>query len=136
MFKDSGTLQITTLGGTQSALLHLSGEMDTGSASLLLASVEPLLRAGHKHLILDCGELTFCDSQGLRAMKAVADRLSPEGELTIARPSETLSRIINYTSLRECFQMVGRHRSTDPPRYRRWARSIGGATSNRRLVSR
>ncbi len=126
MHEESGRLGITLLGGTDTAVLRLSGELDGSTADSLIAGADVPLQTGQPHLIIDCGDLTFCDSYGLRAMEVLADRSGPAGSVTIVHPSETLNRLFDCTRLGERFQVVGNHRSSDVQRYRRWTAFAGG----------
>ena len=46
------------------------GELDVATAPLLRAELDALRNAGHRHLIVDLGRLSFIDSSGLRCILA------------------------------------------------------------------
>jgi anti-anti-sigma factor len=99
-------LEIEVLAESDATRLHLRGEMDAATADLLVVEAETLIVRGHNRLILDCSDLTFCDSYGLRAMTALSERVHPDGTVTIARPSVTLARMLDFTRLAERFEIV------------------------------
>jgi anti-anti-sigma factor len=96
---EAATLRIHSLHTAETGLLRLSGELDPSTADRLLADAEALLDAGVHAVVLDCHELTFCDSYGLRAMGLLWQRLQPHGTVTIARPSAMLRRLLDVTGL-------------------------------------
>jgi anti-anti-sigma factor len=98
--------RIDVLADTRAALLRLTGELDAGSASFLVADAERLVLQGHRHLVLDCGGITFCDSYGLRALKVLSDRLRPDGSVTLARPSTQLLDLLHTADLQDQFEIA------------------------------
>lgn len=95
-------IDVVTAGGG-AATLCLSGELDADTAGALVADAEALVDEGHRHLALDCSDVTFCDSFGLRAMMLLWDRVQPDGTVAISQPSDTLTRILDITGLAEKF---------------------------------
>ena len=79
--------------------VQLSGDLDTATAGSLTTITEKWRRSGHRHFVLDCAEVTFCNSWGLRAMTALLAAVEPDGSVTIRRPSGTLSRLLGVTGL-------------------------------------
>ncbi len=87
------------------AVLRLSGELDAVGAGLLLVEAEPLVRRGHRHLVLVCGAVTVCNSVGLRAIVRLWGRVQPDGSVTVTRPSPTVAHILDITGLAGLFQI-------------------------------
>jgi anti-sigma B factor antagonist len=106
MLLEPTSLRIDLLTDSKAALLRLTGSLDSDSASALVADAERLVLRGHRHLILDCGAVTFCDSFGLRAMLVLRDRVRPDGSVTIGRPSDTLMRLLEISGEAESFDIV------------------------------
>ncbi len=107
MLLEPGRLQIDVLADTHAALLRLTGELEASSASDLVADAERLVLQGHRHLILDCVGITFCDSYGLRALTLLADRLHPDGSVTLARPSGGLLELLGIAGVKGRFEIAG-----------------------------
>jgi anti-anti-sigma factor len=100
-------LRIDVLADTQAALLRLTGALDASSAACLVADSERLVLNGHRHLILDCAGVSFCDSYGLRALTVLSDRLDPDGSVTLARPSAQLLELLELADLSNRFEFAG-----------------------------
>ncbi len=107
MLLEPGRLQIDVLADTHAALLRLTGELEATSASDLVADAERLVLQGHQHLILDCAGLTFCDSYGLRALTLLADRVQPDGSVTLAHPSAGLRELLDIVGVSSRFEVAG-----------------------------
>jgi len=95
--------RLVVQAGTDAAEVRLSGEMDMATADAMLDPAHQLVAGGHRHLVLNCGSLDFCDSQGLMAMIGLLKAVEPDGSVTIAEPSETLVRALTITGLVERF---------------------------------
>jgi len=104
---EPGRLQVDVLADTHTALLRLTGELEATSASDLVADAERLVLQGHRHLILDCVGVSFCDSYGLRALTVLADRLQPDGSVTLAGPSNGLLQLLEIVGVRGRFKIAG-----------------------------
>jgi anti-anti-sigma factor len=85
------------------AEIRLTGDMDMETADDMLAPARQLVADGHLRIILDCGSLNFCDSQGLKAMIALLKAVQPDGSVTIRNPSETLLKGFTVTGLVDRF---------------------------------
>ncbi|BBX10511.1 STAS domain-containing protein [Mycolicibacterium aichiense] len=86
----------------QSACVRLSGDLDFVSSPQLLDTVSELLADNGRlrHLHLDFGGVTFCDSAGLAAL-IVIERHTAEADVRLHldhRPSQ-LDRILDVTGL-------------------------------------
>ncbi len=89
------------------ARLRLTGDLDMETADSLVAAAEGLVLEGHRDVTVDCAGLTFCDSYGLRALQRVAGLVGPDGSASIARPSATLSRILQISGIADSFTIAG-----------------------------
>lgn len=113
MLLEPARFRIDVLADTRAALLRLTGELDGTSASALVADGERLVLQGHRHLILDCAGVSRCDEFGLRALTVLADRLDPEGSVTLARPPADLLDLLDEADLTGRFHLAAA-RSTSP----------------------
>ena len=93
------SLTIDVDGNASPAVLRLSGELDSDTAGSLDTQGRALVADQHRHLILDCSGLTFCDSFGLRTMMNLWQSVQPDGSVTIASPSDHLNRLLQITGL-------------------------------------
>jgi anti-sigma B factor antagonist len=96
------TLEIERIDDTRCARLVLRGDLDLYSAPALddqLVAVE-----GEKWpvLFLDCRELPFIDSAGLRLVMRTHARARQDGRrMVVIRGPETVDRVISLTGLDE-----------------------------------
>jgi anti-anti-sigma factor len=63
-------------------VVNLGGEVDSVSASELESRVLPLLEQGVKELLIDCTDLAYINSAGLRVFLLAAKQLAPDGMLS------------------------------------------------------
>ncbi|MCU1352719.1 MAG: anti-sigma-factor antagonist [Acidimicrobiales bacterium] len=106
-------LDIDVLADTQVALVRLVGSLDPATSGTLVDEADRLVAQGHRHLIIDCHGVTFCDSYGLRALLILSRRVRPEGTVTLARPSPVLFRLLELVGLLEHFEVAGGRRARD-----------------------
>lgn len=82
------------------ALVSLSGEIDLHSGPLLDAVLQEALGSGAPSVVLDMGEVSFCDAGGLGRLVANAKKLRNAGrELSIRGAPEPLRKLLHLTAL-------------------------------------
>ena len=64
-------LSIETTGFGERVQIHLHGDLDVATASIVLEHVQALFATGITELIVDASELTFVDSKGLSLLLAL-----------------------------------------------------------------
>jgi anti-sigma B factor antagonist len=80
------------------AVLSIVGELDLESEAVLADAIASALGAAGSQLILDCGDLSFCDSRGLGLLLALRQTLDDRGgSLVLAAPSPQLLRTLELT---------------------------------------
>lgn len=82
-------------------IIHVAGELDfTTAAALRSRAVTAALAVRCVGLVLDLGEVTFCDSSGLGALVGIWKAVRAEGgSLLLARPSEPCRRLLARTGV-------------------------------------
>ena len=66
-------------------LIALTGRLDGTTAGLLEERFNSLIQLGERHFVLDCSELTYLSSAGLRVLFAATRKLtSPGGRIVFA----------------------------------------------------
>jgi anti-sigma B factor antagonist len=84
------------------AVVAVSGELDLATASELLAAVGDLIDTGHDRVVLDLGDLTFCDSAGLSVIARLTKRIGAvQGALILARPARIVRAVLEVTGMTE-----------------------------------
>ncbi|MFJ9079364.1 STAS domain-containing protein [Streptomyces sp. NPDC102278] len=82
------------------ALAHVVGDLDITTAPHLRAQALALIDQGHRHLILDLGAVTFCDSTGFSALVGIYRcAKTADGTLALAAVPDRLERLLDLTGL-------------------------------------
>ncbi|MFD9571967.1 STAS domain-containing protein [Streptomyces sp. NPDC059982] len=82
------------------ALTRITGELDIATAPHLRAQALALIEQGHRHLILDLGAVTFCDSSGFNALVGILRcAKTVGGSLVLAAVPDRLARLLDLTGL-------------------------------------
>ena len=76
-----------------------SGRLDTAAAVAVTDAVKPLLDATDKEIVLDCSELEYISSSGLRIFLSIRKEAAAHG-------SKVIVRSIN-ADIRQVFVMTG-----------------------------
>ena len=80
-------------------IAKFSGRLDTAAAVQTAEDVNPLLEAEHKEIVLDCTELEYISSSGLRIFLSVRKEAAAHG-------SKVIVHNIN-ADIRQVFMMTG-----------------------------
>ena len=80
-------------------IAKFSGRLDTAAAVQTAEDVKPLLEAANKEIVLDCTELEYISSSGLRIFLSVRKEAANHG-------SKVIVRNIN-ADIRQVFMMTG-----------------------------
>lgn len=76
-----------------------SGRLDTAAAVTTVEDVKPLMAAEKKEIVLDCSELEYISSSGLRIFLSIRKEAASHG-------SKVIVRNIN-ADIRQVFMMTG-----------------------------
>ena len=80
-------------------IASFSGRLDTAAAAATTGAVKPLLEAENMEIILDCSELDYISSSGLRIFLSIRKEAATHG-------SKVIVRNIN-ADIRKVFMMTG-----------------------------
>ncbi|MDI1462122.1 STAS domain-containing protein [Catellatospora sp. KI3] len=101
-------------------VVELIGELDLDSAPMLRAVLSDLLDRGRFRIVVDAGELRFCDSVGLSALLLSHRACAAQGGfLRLARVGELLANLLGMVGLSEvltCYDSVAGAAAGDPGR--------------------
>ena len=89
----------TILENGNQLIAQFSGRLDTAAAIPTAEAVKPLLEAENKELVLDCSELEYISSSGLRIFLSIRKEAGAHG-------SKVVVRNIN-ADIRQIFVMTG-----------------------------
>jgi anti-sigma B factor antagonist len=99
------TLDVSTAGPQgHTAVVKVSGEIDLRTAQALKTGLLDLVQAGFGRIVVDFGDVRFCDATGLGALVAAQNRLAPDaGGLRLAGVRPAQRRLFGITGLDRLF---------------------------------
>ena len=92
-------MKTTIVESGNQLIARFSGRLDTPAAVQTAEDVKPLLEASNREIILDCTELEYISSSGLRIFLSIRKEASAHG-------SKVIVRNIN-DDIRQVFMMTG-----------------------------
>lgn len=87
-----------------SGRLRLVGEADLASSEALVEGFEALVSAGARDAVIDCADLTYLDSTGIRALIQGNGQLA--GTVTLQRPTPPVARILDAMALGQVLRIT------------------------------
>jgi anti-sigma B factor antagonist len=101
-------LVLTTEIEGDRAVIAIKGELDAYTAPGVEEQIAKLMSEQTHDIVLDLSETAFLDSSGLRAILTAHRKLTTEqGSLTLRRPSEPVTRLLEITGLSDHFRTDG-----------------------------
>ena len=98
------TTQIQEKG--DQVIAKFSGRLDTAEAVQTAEDVKPLLEATNKEIILDCTELTYISSSGLRIFLSIRKEAAAHGSKVIVRNiNADISQVFMMTGFVSLFEI-------------------------------
>ncbi|CAM5507963.1 Anti-sigma factor antagonist OS=Streptomyces albaduncus OX=68172 GN=FHS32_002789 PE=3 SV=1 [Streptomyces griseoloalbus] len=92
-------------------LLEVAGDLDHSNAQQLRRAAAGAVLSAGLLLVVDLGELGFCDSSGITALIAVRNHVVAAGAgLVVVAVPETLRRLLSLTGLDQVFDLRDSHR--------------------------
>src|SRR4051812_16611308 len=91
--------------GACAPAIPLPRGMGPSPAEAMLAPAHQLVAEGHRHIVLSCAALDFCDSQGLMAMLRLLEAVQPDGSVTLTQPSKMLVKMRTITGVVDQFRI-------------------------------
>jgi anti-anti-sigma factor len=88
---------LTVSAGTTPGLYRLDGYLDLSTTPVLLDAVASPNGDG-RDLVLDCRDLSFVDSQGIRAFIAIA-QATPAGSVRLTELRAEIARVLRLVGL-------------------------------------
>ncbi|MER7705716.1 STAS domain-containing protein [Kitasatospora sp. NPDC097605] len=85
-------------------VLALHGELDLDSVAVLRQALDRALALPGTVVVIDCGDLAFCDSTGVSALLEAAGRAAGFGSrIELARPRPLVRRVLELTGVTDAF---------------------------------
>jgi anti-anti-sigma factor len=86
-------------------LIRLDGELDMASYELVVEEIRKPELDGVSQWAVDCSDLTFMDSCGLRAILSLAGDAGSLGSVVLYEPQDQVRRLIETTGLGEVLRI-------------------------------
>ncbi len=104
----SDVFSISSEGSENPRVVALAGKLDAGSQSAAERYLESIVAEGATHVVLDCTELEFISSAGIRALLFLVKRVKPIGgavSVCAARPH--VRQMLEFTGLKSILSISG-----------------------------
>ncbi|GAA2976846.1 STAS domain-containing protein [Actinokineospora diospyrosa] len=103
---DPALLTITVDDQAATAVVSVIGQLDFGTTPELLRAADAVVSSG-RAVVLDLGEVSFCDSSGLSALVRLHKAaVAAGGALTLARLRPQVAATISATALDRLFTIA------------------------------
>ena len=99
------TFNIQNGGDTMTGVL--TGRLDTAASQQFAADIQPLLDNADKHIVLDCENLEFISSSGLRLFLSLRKAtIAKGGDVTIKGVSDEIKQVFTITGFYSLFKFA------------------------------
>ena len=89
-------------------VVKFAGRLDTPASGEAAVAVQPVIEAAEKTIILDCGELTYISSSGLRIFLSIRKAAATKGGRVIIRDiNNEIRQIFVMTGFLNLFEIEG-----------------------------
>ncbi|AUY53379.1 STAS domain-containing protein [Streptomyces sp. CB01881] len=103
---EPGGITIEARPWAEGTVLTLRGELDLDTVGSVEAALDAALAGPATVVVLDCGDLEFCDSTGLNAMLRARARAEAGGSrIELARPRPLVLRMLELTGATDAFRI-------------------------------
>ena len=103
-------MEITKQKQSNFTVVSLSGRLDTTNYSALDKELETIINSGEKNILIDCTEMSYVSSSGLRVFLVYLKKLKAEGgKLILSNMQATIKEVFTiagFTSLFEIYDTV------------------------------
>jgi anti-anti-sigma factor len=87
-------------------IVGLQGRMDSNTARIVEEKMLSLIDRGENHLVVDCAELDYVSSAGLRVFLMAAKRLTrTKGKLVLSTLNDDVKQVFDLTGFSSIFQI-------------------------------
>jgi anti-anti-sigma factor len=89
-------------------VLGLRGRMDSSTSRIVEEKLLGLVDRGENQLVVDCAQLDYISSAGLRVFLMAAKRLTQaKGKLVVATLNDDVKQVFDLTGFSSIFQICG-----------------------------
>lgn len=84
-------------------ILSVNGRVDASTAPVLEQKILTLIAAGEQHLVIDCAQLQYISSAGLRVLLVAAKRLASTGKFAVAALNNQIREVLDIAGFSSIF---------------------------------
>lgn len=101
-------MKVTILQKEQESVVRIAGELDTISTTEQADDLQQVLNIADKALVMDCSELEYISSAGLRFfMQLKRESEAKGGSIRITNMNEDVADIFRMSGFKNIFQIEG-----------------------------
>ena len=87
-------------------LVSLKGDLDTSAAQDTEKEFKPLMEVKDKNIVLDCSDLNYISSSGLRLFLSLLKSCKPNGSsLTLTNLNDNIKKVFSMTGFSSLFDI-------------------------------
>ena len=102
--------------GADHVVFTLAGDLDLAAHARLQTGLDQSWDAS-TDLVIDCSQVTFLDSMGLRVLVHAMQRATAaDRAIALAAPSQPVLRVLELAGVTELFPVTGRHPDSEQAR--------------------
>lgn len=99
-------MKTTINENAENILVKLSGDLDTAAAQETEKEFKPLMDAKGKTIAIDCSELNYVSSSGLRLFLSLLKSCKPNGNiLTLENLNDNIKKVFTMTGFSSLFNI-------------------------------
>ena len=99
-------MKVTILQKEQESVVRIAGELDTVATTEQADDLQQVLNIADKALVMDCGELEYISSAGLRFfMQLKRESEAKGGSIRITNMNEDVADIFRMSGFKNIFQI-------------------------------
>jgi stage II sporulation protein AA (anti-sigma F factor antagonist) len=104
----SDAFGISSEGSENPRVVVLVGKLDAISQAVAERYLESVVAEGATHVVLDCAELEFISSAGIRALLFLVKRVKPiGGAVSVCAPRPHVRQMLEFTGLKSILSISG-----------------------------
>lgn len=104
----SDAFSISSEGSENPRVVVLAGKLDAGSQLAAERYLESIVAEGATRVALDCAELEFISSAGIRALLFLVKRVKPiGGAVSVCAPRPHVRQMLEFTGLKSILSISG-----------------------------
>lgn len=99
-------MTLTIIPSSDAIIGKLVGRLDTDAATVIEQQMTPLIENAHQHIVLDCTEMEYISSSGLRLFLTLRkETMAKGGTMTLKGINPSVKQVLNLTGFTSLFTL-------------------------------